>query len=223
MSTSSQRIQILLADNHRIDREGLRRMLSGEPDLLVVGEASTVAETLKLVRQLRPHILLLDRSMPGAQGTAMLRDLSAIEGQIRTILITDGLDQADVVSALQLGARGVITKDSDSEILFRSIRRVNAGEYWISRASVADLVSAVRSMVVHARTGHSRKFKITPRQQEIISRVVAGNSNKQIAQQFSLSEETVKRHLTNIFDRVGVSNRLELALFAIQHDLNQSP
>src|SRR5947207_11800030 len=206
MPTSAQRIRILIADDHRIHREGLRRLLEGEPDFFVVAEAGNIADALRLAQQLRPNILLLDVSMPGAHGRDMLRALSAIESQVRTILITERVEQADVVSALQLGARGVITKDADSEILFRSVRKVMSGEYWISRASVGDLVTAVRSLLVHARDGRSRKLKITPRQQEIIASVAAGNSNKQIARQFSLSEDTVKRHLTNIFGKVGVSN-----------------
>lgn len=223
MPTSAQRIRILIADDHRIHREGLRRLIEGEPDFLVVGEAANSVETLRLAQQLRPNVLLLDHSMPGAHTKETLRRLVEMESQLRTILITERVEQADVVTALQLGARGVITKDSDSEILFRAIRKVTAGEYWISRASVADLVGAVRSLVVHAREGRTRKLKITPRQQEIIASVVAGNSNKQIAQQFSLSEDTVKRHLTNIFGKVGVSSRLELALFALHHDLNEAP
>jgi DNA-binding NarL/FixJ family response regulator len=223
MPTSAQRIRILIADNHRIHREGLRHLLEGEPDFLVVGQAGTSAETLRLAQQVRPNVLLLDRSMASGHGRDMLRGLAAIESQVRTILITERVEQADVVTALQLGARGVITKDADSEILFRSVRKVMAGEYWISRASVADLVTAVQSLLVHAREGRSRKLKITPRQQEIIASVAAGHSNKQIARQFSLSEDTVKRHLTNIFGKVGVSNRVELAMFAVQHELNDTP
>jgi two-component system nitrate/nitrite response regulator NarL len=223
MPTPAQRIRILIADDHRIHREGLRRLLEGEPDFLVVGQAGTSAETLRLAQQLRPNVLLLDRSMPRGHGRDMLRELAAIESQVRTILITERVEQADVVTALQFGARGVITKDADSDILFRSVRKVMAGEYWISRAGVADLVTAVRSLLVHAREGRSRKLKITPRQQEIIASVVAGHSNKQIARQYSLSEDTVKRHLTNIFGRVGVSNRLELAMFAINHELTDTP
>ena len=223
MPPSAQRIRILIADDHRIHREGLRRLIEGEPDFLVVAEAANSTETLRLAQQLRPNVLLLDHSMPGAHAKETLRQLAAMESQVRTILITERVDQADVVTALQLGARGVISKDSDSEILYRSIRKVMDGEYWISRASVADLVTAVRSLVVHAREGRTRKLKITPRQQEIIASIVAGHSNKQIAQQFSLSEDTVKRHLTNIFGKVGVTNRLELALFAIRHDLNEAP
>jgi len=138
---------------------------------------------------------------------------------VRTILMTERDHETDVVSALEIGARGVIAKGSDSAMFFRSIRKVMEGEYWISRASVGDLVSAVRRLLVDAMEGASRKPKITPRQQEIIASVAAGRSNRQIAQQFSLSEDTVKRHLTNIFGRLGLSNRLELALFAVQQDL----
>jgi DNA-binding NarL/FixJ family response regulator len=95
------------------------------------------------------------------------------------------------------------------------------GEYWISRSSVGDLVQAVRRLLGHATEGQPRKPNITPRQQEIIASVAAGRSNKQIAQQFSLSEDTVKRHLTNIFGRLGLSNRLELALFAAQQEMHE--
>src|SRR5438067_690067 len=112
MPTSAQRIQILIADDHRIHREGLRRLLEGETDFLVVGEAGSSAETLRLAQQLRPNVLLLDRSMSGARGKDMLRELSAIAAQVRTILITERVEQADVVRALQLGARRVITNSA---------------------------------------------------------------------------------------------------------------
>ena len=158
--------------------------------------------------------------MLGAYGKETLRELAGIEAQVRTILMTDRGHETDVVSALEIGARGVIAKDSESEMLFRGIRKVMEGEYWISRSSVADLVRAVRRLLGHVE-GQPRKPNITPRQQEIIASVAAGRSNKQIAQQFSLSEDTVKRHLTNIFGRLGLSNRLELALFAAQQEMHE--
>jgi len=219
MPTSAQRIRVLIADDNPFLRERLHRVLEGEADFLVVAEAATSTEALHLARQLRPDVLLLGRSMLGAYGKETLRDLAAIESHVRTILMTERDHETDVVSALEIGARGVIAKGSDSAMLFRSIRKVMEGEYWISRASVGDLVSAVRHLLVDAMEGASRKPKITPRQQEIIASVAAGRSNRQIAQQFSLSEDTVKRHLTNIFGRLGLSNRLELALFAVQQDL----
>ena len=219
MPTSAQRIRVLIADDNPFLRERLHRVLEGEADFLVVAEGATSTEALHLARQLRPDVLLLGRSMLGAYGKETLRELAAIESQVRTILMTERDHETDVVSALEIGARGVIANGSDSAMLFRSIRKVMEGEYWISRASVGDLVSAVRRLLVDAMEGASRKPKITPRQQEIIASVAAGRSNRQIAQQFSLSEDTVKRHLTNIFGRLGLSNRLELALFAVQQDL----
>jgi DNA-binding NarL/FixJ family response regulator len=221
MHQSAAPIRILIADDQRIYRQALSRLIDSQPDFTVVGEAGTSAEIIGLCRQLKPDMLLLDFGLPASSGIQTLRELGPLAERVCVILITDRVDHADVATALQLGARGVITKDEDCEILFRSIRKVKAGEYWISRASVRDLVSAVRSAMVHAKT-RTQKFKITPRQHEIISKVVSGHSNREIAQQFSLSEDTVKRHLTNIFDKLGVSNRLELAVFALHHELHDA-
>jgi DNA-binding NarL/FixJ family response regulator len=221
MPNSALPIRILIADDRGINREGVQRLLEGEPDFLVVGQAATSTEALRLAHHLQPDVLLLSRSMLGAYGKETLRELAAIESQVRTILMTDRGHETDVVSALEIGARGVIAKDSESDMLFRGIRKVMEGEYWISRSSVGDLVQAVRRLLGHATEGQPRKPNITPRQQEIIASVAAGRSNKQIAQQFSLSEDTVKRHLTNIFGRLGLSNRLELALFAAQQEMHE--
>ena len=221
--TSASRIRIVVVDNQRVHRDALVQLLEGQRDFHVVGTAGTAADATLLCRQLGPDILVLDFGTPDGYGFHVLRELGELTDSVRVILITDRADQGDVGPALQLGARGVITKDDDAEILFRSIRKVHAGEFWISRASVTDLVSAIRSLTAKANGSRTPKFRITPRQQEIISKIVSGHSNREIAQQFSLSEETVKRHLTNIFDKLGVSNRLELAVFALHHDLHQSP
>lgn len=222
MPTSAERIRILIADGDRLHGQRLRHLLEAEPDFLVVAETSNAADTFRHVQQCGPNLLLLDQSLLSAQGREMLKELNAIEPRLYTILLTDGFDQADLVGTLPLGVRGAIPRYSDGAILFRSIRKVMEGEYWISRATVGDLVNAVKSLLAFNREARSRKPKVTPRQQEIIASVVAGNSNKQIAQQFSLSEDTVKRHLTNIFGRLGVSNRLELAFLASQHDLTDA-
>ena len=222
MQTPSQQIRILIADEHRFHRDRLYRLLEREPDFLIVAPAATTEEALRLARQLRPDVLLLGRSMIGAHGKETQRELAAIGSEMRTILMTDHGHETDVVSALEIGARGVIPKESDGALLVRGIRRVVEGEYWISRSSVSDLVRAVTRLLRQAVEGQARKPNVTPRQQEIIASVAAGRSNRQIAQQFALSEDTVKRHLTNIFTRLGLSNRLELALFAIQHGLAEA-
>ena len=222
MATPAERIRILIADADRIHAGRLRHLLEAEADFLVLGEVDTGTDLLRQVRQLRANVLLLDQALPAARGREMLRELAAIEPRLRIILVTDGVHDADLVGALQLGVRGAITRYSGNEIIVRSIRKVMDGEYWISRATVAELVNAVKSLLSYAREARARKRKITPRQQEIIASVIAGHSNKEIAQEFSLSEDTVKRHLTNIFGRLGVSNRLELAFFASHHDLTDA-
>jgi two-component system, NarL family, nitrate/nitrite response regulator NarL len=122
------------------------------------------------------------------------------------------------VTALQLGAAGVVLKTAPPDLLFKSIRAVILGQHWIGRECVSDLVQALRSYA-EAPPAPRVRFGLTPRELEITSAVVGGFSNKEIAKKFVLSEDTVKHHLTNIFDKVGASNRLELALFAVHHRL----
>jgi len=213
-------IRILIADDHCIFRAGLKRLLEGEPGFTVVGEAADGNEAVRLVEQLRPDILLLDLAMPRMPGLEVLREPAVRAARVRTILLTAAIDRTEIVKALQLGASGVVLKESATELLFKSIRSVMAGQHWIGRDSVSDLVAALRSFVEAAPEKPSReRFGLTPRELEITSAVVAGFSNREIARKFVLSEDTVKHHLTNIFDKVGASNRLELALFAVHHRL----
>jgi DNA-binding NarL/FixJ family response regulator len=216
-------IRILIADDHPLFRDGLRRLLQSEPGFEVVGEASDGDELLGLVRKAKPDILLLDLSMPRRDGMAVLRELAAAKIPVRTLLLTAAIDQGQIVQALRLGAYGVILKESTTQRLFDSIRCVMAGQYWVGRESVSDLVRALRSAGGPPDGGgtglRARDFGLTPREMEIVTLVVAGYSNPDIAQRCSISEQTVKHHVSNIFDKLGVSNRLELALFAVNHRL----
>lgn len=215
-------IRILVADDHPLFRDGLRHLLQSEPGFEVVGEASDGDELLALIRKAKPDILLLDLSMPRRDGMAVLRELAAAKIPVRTLLLTAAIDQAQIVQALRLGAYGVILKESTTQRLFDSIRCVMAGQYWVGRESVSDLVKALRSAggPPEGSSGlRGRDFGLTPRELEIVTLVVAGYSNPDIAQRCSISEQTVKHHVSNIFDKLGVSNRLELALFAVNHRL----
>ena len=138
-------IRILIADDHPLFRDGLRRLLQSEPGFEVVGEASDGDELLGLVRKAKPDILLLDLSMPRRDGMAVLRELAAAKIPVRTLLLTAAIDQTQIVQALRLGAYGVILKESTTQRLFDSIRCVMAGQYWVGRESVSDLVKALRS------------------------------------------------------------------------------
>lgn len=218
-------IRILIADDHPLFRDGLRRLLQSEPGFEVVGEASDGDELLGLIRKAKPDILLLDLSMPRRDGMAVLRELAAAKIPVRTLLLTAAIDQGQIVQALRLGAYGVILKESTTQRLFDSIRCVMSGQYWVGRESVSDLVKALRSAGGPPDAGaglRARDFGLTPREMEIVTLVVAGYSNPDIAQRCSISEQTVKHHVSNIFDKLGVSNRLELALFAVNHRLTSA-
>jgi two-component system, NarL family, nitrate/nitrite response regulator NarL len=216
----AEAVRILIADDHPIFRTGLRSVLSSEQGFSVVAEACDGDEALRLTRSLRPDVLLLDLAMPGVSGMDALAELATASGPVRTIVLTGAIDKSDIVKALQLGAAGVVLKGSAAELLVKAIRSVMGGQHWIGRESVSDLVQALRALMVAALEKPSReRFGVTPRELEITSAVVAGFSNKEIAKRYKLSEDTVKHHLTNIFDKVGASNRLELALFAVHHRL----
>jgi two-component system, NarL family, nitrate/nitrite response regulator NarL len=163
-------------------------------------------------------------AMPRRQGLDTLRELSSDARSVRVILLTAAAEKEQIVEALQLGARGVVLKDSATQILLKSIRAVMNGEYWVGRESVSNLVQYLRTLVTPASAFPQRnKYRLTPRELEIIAAVVAGFANKEIAQYFKISEDTVKHHLSNIFDKVGVSSRLELALFAVNQSLPFKP
>ena len=219
-------IRIVIADDHPIFRDGLRRLLETETDLKVIGEASDGGEAVKLARQLKPDIMLLDLSMPKQTGMDALRELTnaANSQPVRVILLTAAAEKRQIVEALQLGARGVVLKDSATQLLLKSIHTVMAGEYWVGRESVSNLVQYLRALVQSSgEEAKQKKFGLTPRELEIVSAVVAGYSNKEIAEYFKISEDTVKHHLSNIFDKLGVSTRLELALFAVNQSLPLKP
>jgi len=220
---SEHLIRIVLADDHAKFRSTLRAQLQQEADFTVVAEASSPDEAIDVVVAERPHVMLLDVAMAGGRGIEVLERLRPLALGVRVLMLTTGLSRPELVRALQLGAYGVVLKETSEALLFKSIRRVRAGEFWIGRDMVADLVHALSASdgrskpppLLHA----PRPFALTPRELEIVGAVASGYTNRQMAEKFGVAEDTVKHHLTSIFDKTGVGNRLELALFAIHHRL----
>ena len=201
-------------------REGLRKLLEAEPGMRIVGEAADGEETVRLVRQLNPQVLLLDLSLPKLTGLEALRELSKLGIQTRTIVLTAAIEGEQIVEALQLGAHGIVLKHSALQLLLKSIRCVNDGQYWVGQEGVSDLIQALRRTMPSPSTpSPGRDFGLTPRERQVIALVGAGYTNKDLARELSISENTAKHHLTNVFDKLGVSNRLELVLFAVEHRL----
>ena len=223
--TPARRVRIVLADDHQMFRDALRRLLDAEPDLVVVGEAGNGEEAVALTLQHEPDILLLDVAMPRVNGMEVLQQIAAASKATRVIMVTGAVEEDELRQALRLGARGLVLKESGAMQLLESIRVVHGGEYFVGRECMADLVSAVRSRGVPVDGKIPRPtpdFGLTARERQIVSAVVNAYQNKEIAAKFAISEKTVKHHLTNIFNKVGVSNRLELALFAVHHHLDGS-
>ncbi|HEX4308861.1 MAG TPA: response regulator transcription factor, partial [Acidobacteriaceae bacterium] len=154
-------IRLVIADDHPLFRDGLRRLLQSEPGYEVVGEASDGDLLVDLVRKTKPDILLLDLSMPRQDGMEVLRELSASRLPVRTLLLTASIEKQQIVQALKLGAYGVIMKESTTQRLFDSIQCVMAGQYWVGRESVSDLVRALRTVSPVNESVRSRDYGLT--------------------------------------------------------------
>jgi two-component system, NarL family, nitrate/nitrite response regulator NarL len=217
MTKSKQAIRILVADDHAIFRDGLRKLLEGADDVQIVGEASNGVECTKMLGKLKPDILLLDLRMPEKDGLGVLEEVNFDTLPTRVIVLTAAEDDRDVVRAMRLGARGVVLKQSASDLLVKSIRKVHEGEIWLDNRMTAEVIDAFKKS---SEAGQRReKPLLSDREKEIVQLVAQGFRNREIGEKLFISEQTVKNHLHNIFDKLGVSDRLELALYAIHHRL----
>ena len=217
MLSSKQAIRTLVADDHAIFRDGLRKLLSSTDDIAIIGEASNGADCIKMLAKLKPDILLLDLRMPDKDGLAVLEEVNFDSLPTRVIVLTAAEDDRDVIRAMRLGARGVVLKQSAADLLVKSIYRVHAGEIWLDNRITAEVMKAFAK----SSDGGPRREKplLSNREKQIVQLVAQGYRNKEMGEKLFISEQTVKNHLHNIFDKLGVSDRLELALYAIHHRL----
>jgi two-component system nitrate/nitrite response regulator NarL len=229
MAKKPATIRILLAGSQTIFRAGLKRLLEWENGLVVVGEAPNREECARLVRELNPDIVLLDPAVPTAgpapaSGNPLefwdgLRGLPEMDG-VRKVVLVSQAEENSIARILCAGARGAVLKSSGADVLVECIRAVMKGKFWAGDKPADSLAAAQRRQASPVpETVPANLFRLTRRETQILSAVVSGYLNREIAKKLSISEDTVKHHLTNIFDKVGVANRLELALFAIHHGL----
>ncbi len=212
-------VRALIADDHAMVRDGIRRSLE-YAGIAVVGEARDGLEAVSLVRKLSPDILLLDLAMPEHPGLEALEQLHEEDSSVRTILLTAEATPVEIATAIESGARGLVLKASATNVLVKAIRTVMAGGYWVGLKEVSDIGAYLGTLITPSKIAPAKNnYSLTPREMQIVSGVVSGRSNKQIAGRFGISEDTVKHHLSNIFDKTGVSTRVELVVFAYEHKL----
>ena len=202
----TNRVRVVIVDDHAMLRAGLEQLLAGEPDLDVVGTAGSGDEAITLVRELRPDVVLMDLQMPGTDGVKATREI-VTEELSDVLVLTSYSDAERIVGALDAGALGYLLKDAEPDEVLRGIRAVARGESPIDPKAARELLGA-------RRTTSTAAADLTPREREVLALVRQGLANKQIARRLAISERTVKAHLTSTFQRIGVVDRTQAALWA---------
>ena len=226
----ASRIRVAIVDDQALFRDGISNLIALEPDMEVLGTAEGIQPALELVRLGNPDILLLGWAASSTPSQRLFASVQEAKLTTRIIVLTSDNGKEDHVEAVRLGCCGMVPRQTSTELLLKSIRKVHAGEFWLDRATTGEVIRilAKRTPAVGnnnntARNGvRENASALSPREREIVNLVAQGFKNKEMAQRMFISEQTVKNHLHNIFDKLGVSDRLELALFAIHHNLHET-
>jgi len=220
MTNDPDVIRLVIADEHPGFRLQLRRSLESGRHFRVIGEASDACGVARLTRTFKPDVVLLDLAMLRQSEPGTVDDLASGPCAARSVVMVTALEKEQVMEALRLGAHGIVSRASATRDLARIVRSVMAGDYWLGRETVPILVDAIREFLSRGNgTTSTKDHGLTPRELAITAKIASGRSNKEVGQEFCISERTVKHHLTNVFAKVGVSSRLELAMFAVNHNL----
>ncbi|MDR7203339.1 response regulator transcription factor [Priestia megaterium] len=211
------KIKILIADDHHVVRKGLVFFLQTQPDLEIVGEASNGEEALKLATSLEPHIVLMDLSMPVLDGIEATKELKKQAPYIQVMILTSFSDQDHVIPALEAGASGYQLKESDPDELVAAIRKLMNGENQLHPKVTTHLLTRL--------TKSSEKKvnfidHLTKREKDVLKEIAKGKSNKEIGAALHITEKTVKTHVSNILSKLGVQDRTQAALYAVQHGIS---
>lgn len=202
-------IRLILADDHPIVLEGLEQLFRVEPEFQVVARCRDGEEALREVRAHRPDVLVLDIRMPRRDGLDVLRTIRLEGMQTRVVLLTAALEEEQLVEALRMGVGGVVLKEMAPHLLVEAVKEVHSGGSWLDKGSVSRVVSKLLE-----QEGGREDHPLTQRELEVVRMVVRGLRNRAIAEQLFISEGTVKIHLHNIYQKLGIDGRLELAVYA---------
>lgn len=225
-------IKVAIVDDHHLFREGLGKLLGSEAGLHIAASADTVQSAVEQIRSVRPDIVLLGWAASSAGSQRIFQAIMEAKLPSRVIMLVETDSKDDFVEAVKQGCCGIVPKQTSTELLIKSIRKVHAGEFWLDRLTTADIIRRLAKRQAPApAAGNAPATRggvreqgavLSTREREIVALVAQGFKNKEMAERMFISEQTVKNHLHNIFDKLGVSDRLELALYAIHHNLHGS-
>ncbi len=218
-------IQILLVDDHVVMRQGLRMLIENHPDMRVVAEAARCDDALEAATRVLPDIVLLDLDLGDGNGLDIIPQMVALNDKVNVLILT-GMHETEMHRrALRLGASGIVMKDQAGEMLIKAIRKIAEGEVWVDRGMTAALLQELRRGSESRRldTEAARIDSLTQREREVVSLVAQGFGTDRIAKDLFISEKTVRNHIASIFDKLMVSDRLELAIYAVRHGLAPQP
>ena len=218
MSTDS-RIKLVIVDDHTLFREGIKKILALEKDIEIVGEAFDGEEVISVLNRCEPDIMLLDVKMERVNGLQVLPRIVEQFPLLKVIILTAQVSLAESVKAIRDGARGIILKHAASEFLIKGIRKVAEGELWADSPTMTQVVDSLSRKYRVDRSPEKGRKELSEREIEVVTLVASGNRNKEIANKLFISEQTVKTHLSNIFQKLEVNDRLELALYAMRNGL----
>jgi DNA-binding NarL/FixJ family response regulator len=210
-------IRVTLADDHPLVLNGLYHLLREYPDFEVLDRCTSGAEALTAVKRQRPDILVLDLQMPGIDGLAVARELTAAGDAPPIVLLTAHLHEDQLIEALHLGVRGFVLKEMTTKLLVECLRRVHAGGQWLEKDSAN---RAMAKLVRREARGREVATLLTPREIEVVRMVAKGSTNKEIASKLCIADGTVKIHLHNIYEKLKINRRAELVRFADEYGLN---
>lgn len=223
--TRSEKVRLLLLDQHVMVREGLRRILEVNPRMYVVGESGSANEALELAARQQPDVILLELNLDGELDTEVIPALLDVAPKARAILVTGISEQPVLQLAVQMGVMGVVPKTASGATLCKAIEKVFAGEVWIDRVMMASVLgSLTRARISEERDPEVQRIRsLSDREREVISLIGEGLRNREIAQRLSISEITVRHHLSSIYSKLSVGDRLELTIYAYRNGLAALP
>lgn len=215
---NENRIKLILVDDHDLIREGLNRILSFEDDLLILGEAKNGKEGLELIKELTPDIVLLDINMPIMDGVETLKNIKLYNKDIKVVMLTVENDRRTINEAIDIGADAYVLKESAGSEITNAIRLVNSGEKYIDKALVKIIFSDIKNNFNREKNVLD---SLTDRELNVLFEISTGLRNKEIAEKLFLSEKTIKNYVTNVFRKIGVEDRVQATIFAINNNVEQ--